>query len=210
MREPGPAYNMSAFDLSLTQGLTAPEFVVTFLKLLKAIARVTFISYPIVPNFEDRVRSRAVNRSTELVIRNAIVHFVGGRELFTVNANDVSVDLISALHARAPGNAIGLTSIVETTSGDSRHIPMMDLKCDVSRFNQGAVASLFKSIGELHGALLQSGQSYHYYGARLADEKQWRIFLGQCLLFSPVVDSRYIGHRLIDGYCVLRVSGALA
>jgi hypothetical protein len=34
----------------------------------------------------------------------------------------------------------------------------------------------------------------------------WIRFLGRALLLAPIVDPRYIAHRLIDGFAVLRIS----
>jgi len=48
-----------------------------------------------------------------------------------------------------------------------------------------------------------------YYGFQLLPESEWPIFLGKCLLMSGYADDRYIGHQLVDGYCVLRLSSGV-
>lgn len=55
---------------------------------------------------------------------------------------------------------------------------------------------------------VDSGRSYHYYGKRLLSKNEWRIFLGKCLLMQDLVDERYVGHQLVDGHCVLRLSAS--
>ncbi|MFH1706020.1 MAG: hypothetical protein ABH867_03900, partial [Patescibacteria group bacterium] len=50
-----------------------------------------------------------------------------------------------------------------------------------------------------------SGRSFHYYGNYLMNEKEWRVFLGDCLL-SGLADPRYMGHCLKDGCAALRLS----
>ena len=61
-------------------------------------------------------------------------------------------------------------------------------------------------IGQTHGVLLNSGKSFHYYGHTLLGQRQWREFLGRSLLLSELVDTRYIGHALINDECRLRLS----
>jgi hypothetical protein len=57
------------------------------------------------------------------------------------------------------------------------------------------------------GTLLNSGNSYHFYGNRLLRGDQELVkFLGRASLFSPFVDQRWIAHQLIEGACALRVS----
>lgn len=191
-----------------TIGMTAPQLVASLPGFMPEIAWLTFMSYPVTPGFDERLQA-AGSVSPEVVVRNAVVHDLGGRRTFRVLAQDVSEEKIRELHSEAGENrAIGITSVVETLDRKRRHIPMMDLKSRVSGFNQRAIVDLFKSVRNEPGVLLDSGNSYHYYGLQTVDESSWRAFLGECLLFSPVVDSRYVGHRLIDGFCVLRVSEA--
>jgi hypothetical protein len=63
-----------------------------------------------------------------------------------------------------------------------------------------------KGMGEQRGLLFKSGASFHYYGLRLMDETEWRQFLGRCLLTAPLTDARYVAHRLIEGFGVLRIA----
>jgi len=86
------------------------------------------------------------------------------------------------------------------------HIPMMDFMCPPSYENQQALSGLLRELNHGRGFLLESGRSYHYYGLQILDERQWHVFLGKCLLMSGFVDDRYVGHQLVDGHCVLRLS----
>jgi len=72
--------------------------------------------------------------------------------------------------------------------------------------NSEILVQLLRALGNGEGFLLRSGRSYHYYGATLLTEIEWRVFLGKCLLMSGYSDDRYIGHQLVDGYCALRLS----
>jgi hypothetical protein len=101
---------------------------------------------------------------------------------------------------------LGLASSVSVVDQGSRHIPMMDFKCSPSTKNLEVLMLLLRKIGQRKGYLLESGRSFHYYGMELLAEEEWRVFLGKCLLMSGYVDDRYVGHQLVDGYCVLRLS----
>ena len=83
---------------------------------------------------------------------------------------------------------------------------MVDLICAPSAMNLDVVARLLREIRQGQGFLLESGRSYHYYGIDLLSDEEWRVFLGKCLLMFGYVDDRYIGHQLVDGHCVLRLS----
>ncbi len=56
------------------------------------------------------------------------------------------------------------------------------------------------------GFLLQSGESYHFYGKGLLDDRALVRFLGQALLLAPVIDRAWIAHQLIEGASALRIS----
>lgn len=101
---------------------------------------------------------------------------------------------------------LGVCSMVRLVGGQSLHIPMMDFMCAPSSTNLGLLAHLLGDLRQGRGCLLDSGRSYHYYGFRLLSGTEWQIFMGKCLLMSGFVDDRYIGHQLVDGYCVLRLS----
>lgn len=101
---------------------------------------------------------------------------------------------------------VGLKSTVRVHGGGVRHIPMIDFNCVPSPESLVFVKTALHEVGQRRGVVLNSGRSYHYYGLQLLSEEDWRRFLGRCLLLAPPVDVRYVAHRLIDGYCVLRVS----
>lgn len=56
-----------------------------------------------------------------------------------------------------------------------------------------------------------SGRSFHGYGATLVTATEWRQLMGRLLLANkpnllPLIDPRWVGHRLIAGYSALRWS----
>jgi len=101
---------------------------------------------------------------------------------------------------------LGVCSRCQLADGSIAHIPMMDFRCQSTDENLRKVQTTIRGIGQSKGYILESGRSYHFYGLDLLDEKSWLKFMARCLLLSPLVDSRYIAHRLIDEMCVLRLS----
>ncbi len=101
---------------------------------------------------------------------------------------------------------LAVCSKCHLADGSIAHIPMLDFRCKPSPGNEQKVESSLRAVGQRSGYVLESGRSYHYYGLDLMDEKSWIQFMGKCLLLSPVVDSRYIAHRLIDGASALRIN----
>jgi hypothetical protein len=103
-------------------------------------------------------------------------------------------------------SALAIHSKVRIKGGATRHLPMMDFSCKPTPQSLRIVIKALKLMGQEKGAVVLSGKSFHYFGFQVLTEKGWREFLGRCLLLAPITDSRYIGHRLIDGACSLRIS----
>jgi hypothetical protein len=106
-----------------------------------------------------------------------------------------------------PGSSVVLSSRVELHSGKKQHIPMVDLHIPAGDSNlklATAVGALFHTQG---GYLLDSGQSYHFYGKRLLEESELASFLGRALLLAPLTDRAWIAHQMIEGACGLRIFG---
>jgi hypothetical protein len=96
-----------------------------------------------------------------------------------------------------------LTSAVETTSG-VLHLPMLDFKLNCSPEHDLVAQTVAESLGR--GWLLNSGSSYHYYGATLLSERELFDWLLRAQLMGKFVDSRWVTHQLLERKCALRVS----
>ena len=90
-------------------------------------------------------------------------------------------------------------------NGREAHIPMMDFALKSPEGREAVVATM-KGISPGGGIVLQTENSYHFYGTELLDLEEWLKFLGKSLLFQGVIDDRYIGHRLREGFSVLRLT----
>ena len=109
-----------------------------------------------------------------------------------------------------PLEEIAIQSLIRLGRSNSQmHLPMVD-------FHDGAtVDDLKKTIGSMRGHGFEeffpydSGKSFHLYCLPLIELEELATFFGRLLLLNepkrnPIVDSRWIGHRLLAGYAALR------
>lgn len=143
------------------------------------------------------------------LVAQALGHDVNGQPSETVRFTTPKSGVRYAqekIEGLKSGLVLAVCSKCRLADGATVHIPMMDFRCKTSPENQKKVESALRRMGQKRGYVLDSGRSYHYYGMDLMDEPAWIQFMGRCLLLSPLVDSRYVAHRLIEGTCALRLS----
>lgn len=182
----------SAIDIRQTAERIRQEFGIPFWDAILAISMK---------------RGEIPDRYVEL----AILHDKAPDEYsIDVLQSEVSTENVESLaQGLKQGFVLALSSKVQLKNGGFSHIPMMDFRCVPSSKNAAIVKKALKAMGEEAGLLVDSGRSYHFYGARLLPPDAWLQFLAMGILFTPVVDARYIAHRLADGACRLRVGAAL-
>lgn len=96
-------------------------------------------------------------------------------------------------------------SLVTCSDGSRKHIPMMNFHpIDVSVDELKIAISIISRTYD--GVFLSSGRFYHCYGDALLDHSEWIKFMTDFLMPCILVSPRYIGHRLFDGYCTLRLT----
>lgn len=117
--------------------------------------------------------------------------------------------------SRSDGRAVALCSFCRDKNDAEWHIPMMDFRIESGNNIGPQTAALLAAMATLHkknillkedGVLLNSGNSFHYYGFTLLDRVNWIRFMTACLLLEPFVDVRYISHRLLAGRAALRIT----
>ena len=110
---------------------------------------------------------------------------------------------------------LAISSQMIMVSDKIQHLPLMDFSLSKSPENLELLKTRLDYIGCVNGWILESGKSYHYWGAYPLPEKEWINFMGKCLLTSVVhdrdniqeiADPRFIGHSLIRGCNTLRMS----
>jgi hypothetical protein len=98
-----------------------------------------------------------------------------------------------------------ITSRVQCANKKTKHLPMMNFHLEGG--SKEDIKKALKYIcGDKRGVLLDSGRFQHYYGDFLLDENEWIKFMAEFLMPTILVSPRYIGHRLHDGYCTLRLT----
>jgi hypothetical protein len=185
--------------------LTAYEVVAQIVHSNPQVQSLTLVRYHEGPNWRDMLQTTEGDALPMLL--KGVRQDSGERILTSLARNQVSAKSLKTLAQSLQGRQLlGVISKVSLAEGGSGHIPMMDFMCAPSAANLAALTRLFREIGQEKGWLLESGRSYHYYGVELLTDEEWRVFLGKCLLMFGYVDDRYIGHQLVDGHCVLRLS----
>jgi len=185
---------------------TGFEVVAALVQLNPEIQTLDFVTYHEGPNWRDL----SLPASDQLPFRVRGLQQDNGQRIHSAFVRqEITAEKLHAFAARLePYQLLGVTSKVQLSGGKPGHIPMMDFMCPPSPENQAAVTRLLREFQPAGGRLLESGKSYHYYGCRILSDNEWHLFLGKCLLMSGYVDDRYIGHQLVDGHCVLRLSAS--
>jgi hypothetical protein len=175
----------------------------------------------ILPDSETLIENINALISSHLASTDAIRQMIGETVIGSQreDAEDISVPaksfdnkwLDEAIYRLPPHLALAICSICILEDGTVAHLPMMDFRSAVKSTSTDFIERLLKVMGQGHGFILDSGNSYHFYGTRLLGESEWVTFLATSLLFAPFVDSRYVAHRLRAGRCNLRLrrSGSL-
>jgi hypothetical protein len=124
----------------------------------------------------------------------------------TIQREDVTASTLARLMMRLePNQMLAASSRVERAGKQDMHIPMLDFHCSVSAENDRLIRFIANALG-LHGYVVHSGQSYHFYGSGLIATEELVTLLSNALLFSPIIDRAWIAHQIIERACGLRIS----
>lgn len=138
--------------------------------------------------------------------------YLDDRVEFTVPIEKVNeAYLLNLLNQLDADQELAFHSKVILGGSKVMHLPMVDL--GLKKFDKSAISVLnkFQNYNENVFALFDSGRSFHLYGSHLLEERQWSNFMGELLLLNEpsgqkLIDTRWVGHRLISGYSSLRLS----
>jgi hypothetical protein len=128
---------------------------------------------------------------------------------FALSADGLSDRLRNvAEQAKRSGEVVAIVSRVTSASGTMLHIPVLDFHVPPSHRNQQLVEQAARHLGMPRAAILMSGRSYHLYGLYAVTEPIWHRLMLRSLLLAPIVDSRYLAHRILAGRGVLRLTAS--
>ena len=129
-----------------------------------------------------------------------------GRITWLNATDDLEQILDEQCESLTPNEMLAISSEVICTSGQRKHIPLLDLHCTTTPNNLELVLQVCQKIAHSEGVVLNSGNSYHFIGTSLMTFEERIHFLGRALLFSPIADGRWIGHQLQEPISALRIS----
>jgi hypothetical protein len=128
------------------------------------------------------------------------------REIIEVTGSELTVDWLEKQFANLKlDQELAIHSKV-VIDGRAVHIPMLDFVTD----HIGS-EDLYRVRAFLPDRVFATSAFYHSGRSHMLGPKDWYSFLGRALLINPsddrsIVDTRWVGHRLIAGYCSLRLS----
>lgn len=187
---------MSEFQL----GQSSLDVCKTIVSHQPEISGIRLISHRAEINWRQRYQT------TDERMRNMLEGFehpgpIAERELTREGFTQLTIDELGDLE---DGQVWSVISKVKCYDGKSRHIPMMNFH------PKNGLEGIRKAIGIIcrdnRGVLLDSGRFQHYYGDFLLEEGQWTRFMAEFLMPTILVSPRYVGHRLYQGFCTLRLT----
>ncbi|HJP90748.1 MAG TPA: SIR2 family protein [Pyrinomonadaceae bacterium] len=196
---------MSPKRKTLVVGMKAPQALEALIRKHPEIDTFTVIKYRDKLRLPERTTARPSQDPATFIDQAAVHNNVADQEEH-VSSSALGIKLWERLFQLPPNFVLAASSRVQLKNGKVAHLPMIDFKCDPTDENMELAKEAFVKIGQTDGVLLNSGNSFHYYGERLMTETEWVDFLGHCLLLSDFIDTRYVGHALINKECRLRLS----
>ncbi|MFH1671296.1 MAG: hypothetical protein ABH889_00760 [Candidatus Portnoybacteria bacterium] len=185
--------------------MSAVEVVVEIVKNNPAIRVLDFYPYAPKENVFEALNNPSISR---LLFHDS----AAGKEIRLKREEITTSNICEIISSLEKEYVLSVLSKVVLEKNNVSHIPLMDFfgkgfsgePVEMSQ-NLADINHFLKEAGYVNGLILFSGRSFHYYGNYLMNEREWRSFLGDCLL-SGLAEARYIGHREKDGYGVLRLS----
>jgi hypothetical protein len=179
-------------------------------RLLAALARlspnistISLTSYAPAPVLAERLaRDSNLPFSPGLFVQEALKHRGYGSPI-----DNCSVELLGERLTTLPPDGVvrGFCSRVQLCDGTEAHLPLLDFQCSLSDENAAALLDAMRRMGQSRGALVASGNSYHYYGFEPIPLEEWRQFMAYGVLLTPLIDVRYLAHCMIENLACLRI-----
>jgi hypothetical protein len=172
-------------------------------RLSPTISSVTMTSYVPAPILAERLtKASALPLAPILFVREALKH-----RGYASPIEEYSTESLAGDFSASPqdGTVRGFCSRVHLRDGTEAQLPLLDFQCSVSDENTAALVEAATLMGQMRGALVASGRSYHYYGFDPLMEIEWRKFMARCVLLAPLIDARYLAHCMIENLACLRI-----
>jgi hypothetical protein len=156
------------------------------------------------------VARRDNGEALDLVLDAAIHHqpMSGAAGRVALTTQDLTTERLREMTDKAGDDqTVALSSRVSLGGSASHaHLQMVDFRIRPSAENEDLAVGIMSRVGA-DGIILNSGNSYHFYGsALLRSDAELSSFLGKVSLFAPFIDQRWVAHQMIEGACALRIS----
>jgi hypothetical protein len=122
-----------------------------------------------------------------------------------MSVDEFAEHLTGARWRGLPGRQLVSLSSRVRVNGQACHLQLLDLGLAQRPGSADAVRAALDVLG-LHGLLVASGKSYHFYGTFIDAWDAYVDLLARASLLSPLVDSRWALRQIRAGRGVLRVS----
>ena len=204
----------------------ARNVVASLPKLLPHVSGFTLAKYVPAPTVEERlakwghddvVQMLAGSQSPDVLAKsweNKLVSELSAHDdrdeasrEFQVAASDLSEDFLdSCIRRLVPGEVLALSSLCTLATGERAHLPLMDFRPAPSAAGLSMIQAACRALRLAHGVILTSGRSYHAYAYMALSPDAWWKLMIKAILLAPLVDVRYVAHRLLAGRAVLRIT----
>ncbi len=132
-------------------------------------------------------------------LSSALVHNSNSEKIKTRNIED-----IRQLLSKNPQESLSLNSEIYFENKTVKHLFLLDFHIYPSTNNLKIVSDII-CILDLHGFILNSGESYHFISDSFFELELLINLLAKALLFAPIVDRAWIAHQILERSCSLRV-----
>lgn len=132
-------------------------------------------------------------------LTSALVHNKNSEKIKTRNIED-----IRQLLKRKPQESLSFNSEINFKNKTVKHLFLLDFHIYPSINNLKIVSDII-CIMNMHGFLLNSGESYHFISDSFIELESLINLLAKSLLFAPIVDRAWIAHQILERSCSLRV-----
>lgn len=133
------------------------------------------------------------------------------RELVHISCEQAEAFLPELMQSLNPQQELALHSRIILAQKEYFYFPMLDLLGKFEPWMIPALEGLMREFKIPQFAIYDSGRSGHVYGIHLLNQDQLIKFFSRALLLNlpgkdPMIDTRWIGHRIYAGYGSLRWS----
>ncbi len=125
-------------------------------------------------------------------------------EKHAIHKRRVQPGKVEQIIQKPAGIPWGIFSNVRTRLSPA-HLTLLDFKCQIDDNCQADIGSWLFRNSLTPGFLVNSGNSYHYYGSNVVGESRWEAILEEAREFS-YIDEAWIGSQLIARKSFLRLS----